>query len=97
MVLTHPLLEGWHKSCLRQCLGEYDIGVLFVPLDADAEPPVLQVLSPLMATNFKSFSELRRAAKPDWSGEVVVSVDVDAAVDALAVDISRKVNEIVDA
>lgn len=35
MVLTHPELEEWHKLAIRRAVGEYRIGVVFVPLYAE--------------------------------------------------------------
>jgi hypothetical protein len=32
MVLTHPELEAWHKDAIRDAIGEYGIGIIFVPL-----------------------------------------------------------------
>lgn len=37
LVVTHPLLEKWHKDAIRTGLGEHGIGVIFVPLHEDVE------------------------------------------------------------
>ena len=74
MVLTHPELEAWHKDAIRKATGEYDIGIIFVPLfkiDAEHddelekkgedELPVLRPLDPRTISGFTSFSALRAA------------------------------------
>ncbi|TVY62857.1 hypothetical protein LSUE1_G010372, partial [Lachnellula suecica] len=73
MVLTHPELAPWHKTSIREAVGEYGIGVIFVPLfrentapdDEDAneeELPVLRPLDPSTMSGFTSFNALMRAA-----------------------------------
>jgi hypothetical protein len=73
MVLTHPELEVWHKDVIRKAVGEYGIGVIFVPLyKADAKNdewekeeeedlPVLRPLDPRTISGFGSFDTLRAA------------------------------------
>jgi hypothetical protein len=75
MVLTHPELEAWHKDAIRNAVGEYGIGIIFVPLfKIDAEDddelenmeeddlPVLRPLDPSTISGFTSFDALRAAA-----------------------------------
>lgn len=75
MVLTHPELEPWHKDAIREATGEYDIGVIFVPLfkseaeqddgleeEEEDELPVLRPLDARMISGFTSFDALRAAA-----------------------------------
>jgi hypothetical protein len=74
MVLTHPELEAWHRDAIRRATGEYDIGIIFVPLyETDAEQddveeeeeeelPVLKPLDPRTISGFASFDALRAAA-----------------------------------
>lgn len=75
MVLTHPELEAWHKDAIRKSIGEYGIGIIFVPLfkiDAEHddeleemetdELPVLRPLDPRTVSAFTSFDALRAAA-----------------------------------
>ena len=75
MVLTHPELEAWHKDAIRKAIGEYGIGIIFVPLfkiDAEHddeldkkgndELPVLRPLDPRTISEFTSFDALRAAA-----------------------------------
>ena len=75
MVLTHPELEAWHKDAIREVIGEYGIGIIFVPLfkiDAEHddelekkgedELPVLRPLDPRTVSEFTSFNALRAAA-----------------------------------
>jgi len=76
MVLTHPELKAWHKDAIRQAVGEYGIGIIFVPLfkiDAEHddelekkgknELPVLRPLDPRTMSEFTSFDALRAAAR----------------------------------
>ncbi|RYP66004.1 hypothetical protein DL769_006161 [Monosporascus sp. CRB-8-3] len=53
VVVTHPDLENWHKDSIRRAVGEYGIGVIFVPL-YDEELPALKPLDPKTMTNFAS-------------------------------------------
>lgn len=75
MVLTHPEVEAWHKDAIREAIGEYGIGIIFVPLfkiDAEhddrlekkgkRELPVLRPLGPGTISEFTSFDALRAAA-----------------------------------
>ena len=75
MVLTHPELEAWHKDAIRRAVGEYGIGIIFVPLfkvDArsdnelektvEDEVPVLKPLDPKTISQFTTFDALRAAA-----------------------------------
>jgi hypothetical protein len=75
MVLTHPELETWHRDAIREATGEYDIGVIFVPLfkseaeqddglveEEEDELPVLRPLDARMISGFTSFDALRAAA-----------------------------------
>jgi hypothetical protein len=81
MVLTHPELEGWHKDAIREAIGEYGIGIIFVPLyntdaerdgeeekEEEEELPVLRPLDPRTISGFRSFDEFRAAAG-DGDGE----------------------------
>ncbi len=76
MVLTHPELEAWHKDTIREAIGEYGIGIIFVPLfkiDAEHddelekrgedEMPVLRPLDPRTISEFTSFDALRAAVR----------------------------------
>jgi gluconate kinase len=94
MVTTHPVLEQWHKDSIRHVVGEYGIGVIFVPLDQDDELPVLKPLDPRTMTSFGSLGSFGNAqlgaAKPaTLDEEIVLTVDTDAKVEDL-------IDEIVD-
>lgn len=97
LVLTHPQLDSQHKDCIRKAIAEYRIGVIFVPLEADADLPVLQPLDPRNMTSFGvfSFGTSRRAAR-DWDEEIVLTVDVGAKLDDLAQEIVDGVRAIMD-
>lgn len=75
MVLTHPELEAWHKDAIRKAVGEYGIGIIFVPLfkihaehddqldrEEEDELPVLIPLDPRTISGFTSFDALRATA-----------------------------------
>lgn len=75
MILTHPELEAWHRDAIRGAIGEYGIGIIFVPLFEDDaeydkglerkgndELPVLRPLGPSTMSEFTSFDALRAAA-----------------------------------
>lgn len=100
MVVTHPDLHSWHRTCIRMAVGEYGIGVIFIPLDHHAEPPVLRMLDPQTMTSFTSLSDFaaaRKAAQRDWSEEIVLSVDIEATVSDISEEIISGVQEIMNA
>lgn len=99
MVVTHPTLEQWHKDSIRKAVGEYGIGVVFVPLDdiGPDELPVLNPLDPRTMANFSSlvsFASTMRAA-PSLDNEVVLQVNVEAKVEDHIKDIVAGVGEII--
>ncbi|KAF1991359.1 hypothetical protein K402DRAFT_388774 [Aulographum hederae CBS 113979] len=82
MVLTHPAVERWCRDVIRGAVGEYGIGVVFVPLfkseDEEKELPggkneeELPVLIPLdrsVVSGFTSFDALRAAVEQREEGE----------------------------
>ncbi|CAN8097029.1 unnamed protein product [Discula destructiva] len=97
MVTTHPVLEQWHKDSIRHVVGEYGIGVIFVPLDEDEdededdELPVLKPLDPTKMTSFASLGSFSAAKQSAAGGsleeEIVLSVNVEANVEHLIEDI----------
>lgn len=102
MVVTHPVLEQWHKDSIRHVVGEYGIGIIFVPLDEQEEDdqdelPVLKPLDPRTMTNFGalggSFSSLQKTTA-SLDEEIVLKVDVKAKVERLIEDIVEGVRDI---
>jgi hypothetical protein len=97
MVVTHPDLEQWHKDSIREAVGEYSIGVIFVPLSEVEELPVLKPLDPKTMTSFGSFGTARKPAGATLGEEIVLRVNVEAKVEALIEDIVDGVREIMNA
>ncbi|MCJ1438521.1 hypothetical protein MMC27_007911 [Xylographa pallens] len=101
MVVTHPDLEKWHTDAIRKAVGEYGIGVVFVPLyDDEEELPVLKPLDPKTMTNFASlgsFGTAQKAAGVTLEEETVLRVNVEAKVEGLIEDIIDGVREIMNA
>ena len=101
MIVTHPDLEKWHKDSIRKAVGEYSIGVIFVPLYEDKELPVLlKPLDPKTMTSFVSlgsFGTLQKAAGATLDEEIVLRVNVEAQIDDLIEDIVDGVQEIMNA
>lgn len=95
-VTTHPILEPWHKLAIRNAVGDYGIGVIFVPLEGDGELPVLKPLDPRTMTSFGSFGSFGAAPKVQGSlkGEMVLTVDIDADVETIAAEIVDGVKDI---
>ncbi|KAH8593586.1 hypothetical protein B0O99DRAFT_626631 [Bisporella sp. PMI_857] len=87
LVLTHPELEKWHKTVIRQSVGEYGIGVIFVPLYEDGDLPVLKPLDPRAMTSFGSFDALKKSLGGSLDEETVLTVDVDANVEEVTEEI----------
>ncbi|KAK1977658.1 hypothetical protein LZ30DRAFT_731162 [Colletotrichum cereale] len=101
MVVTHPELERCHKESIRKTVGEYRIGVIFVPLDEDEddELPVLKPLDPRTMTSFSSLGSFL-ASRVGGGGvsleeETVLRVNVHANVEHLAEEIVDGVRDII--
>lgn len=100
MIVTHPELENWHKDSIRKAVGEYAIGVIFVPLYEDEELPVLKPLDPKTMTSFASlgsFGTAQKAVGATLDEEIVLRVNVEAKVEDLIEDIIDGVREIMNA
>lgn len=109
MVLTHPELSAWHKKAIRAAVGDYDIGVLFVPLYDDAEVdegeeefelPVLQPLDPTLMKSFPAFikGEPEGETRP-WDGlsrELKLHIDVSADVQGIIDQIVEGVKDVIE-
>ncbi|KAG8167987.1 hypothetical protein KVR01_003676 [Diaporthe batatas] len=107
MALTHPYIEKWHKMIIRQALGEYGIGVIFVPLykeqpdtqgEGDDETDDLPILRPLDPSSMSSFplsfgADRTVAGKPRGWASLDEEMQVATDVDA---DIETKIRNIVD-
>ena len=99
MVLTHPELETWHKLAIRTAVGDYGIGVIFVPLYAEDEDedeeedlPILQPLDPRTMTSFPvSFGSI--AKKTTGWGNLDEEMKLHISVNA---DVEGKITEIID-
>jgi hypothetical protein len=98
MVVTHPDLETWHKDSIRKAVGEYGIGVIFVPLYEDEKLPVMKPLDPETMTSFASFGfgTAQKAAGATLDEEIVLRVNVEANVEDLIEDIVAGVREIMN-
>ncbi|KAL9618290.1 MAG: hypothetical protein Q9160_007001 [Pyrenula sp. 1 TL-2023] len=103
MAVTHPELEQWHKDSIRKAVGEYRIGVIFVPLyeDEDYEPPVLRPLDPRTMTSFAALGSLGAARRAVTGAtleeEIVLRVDVQAKVEDLIEEVVDGVRDIMSA
>lgn len=101
LVLTHPQLDEWQRACIMRCVGEYSIGVMFVPLDveseeAEAEDGDLPILRPLDPTTMTSFGSFAPRPTRNWTEEIVVKANANAAVEDLAEEIIGKVQDVMD-
>lgn len=102
MVVTHPVLEQWHKDSIRHVVGEYGIGVVFVPLDQDEELPVLKPLDPRTMTSFGSLGSFGHVQGATTTGttlddEIVLTVNIEANVEDLTDDIVNGVRDLMSA
>jgi hypothetical protein len=99
MVVTHPELEGWHKESIRSSVGEYGIGVVFIPLGENEEEedlPLLKPLDPRTMTSFGSFMPLEKPPKT-LDEEIILRVDNGGNTEEIIEDIVSGVNEILQA
>ncbi|KAH6652000.1 hypothetical protein BKA67DRAFT_660772 [Truncatella angustata] len=90
LVLTHPPLKSWHKQTIRNAVGEYGIGVIFVPLDDDGEIPVLKPLDPRTMSSFGSFGAFgatQNRKGGSLNEEMLLRVDLDANVEGMIEEI----------
>jgi len=110
MVLTHPDVEAWHKDAIRNAVGEYGIGILFVPLFTIAvehkgelektekdELPVLKPFDPRTISGFTSFDALRAAAGVDDGNNLKYGKGKEGNLEeemVLEVDVRGSVEEI---
>lgn len=96
MVTTHYGLEKWHKESIRHAVGEYGIGVIFVPLEEDDELPVLRPLDPSSMTSFATLGSTTRqvASGRSLDEEIVLRVDIKATVEDLIKSIVDGAREI---
>ena len=98
MVLTHPELERWHKLCIKRVVGEYGVGVLFVPLYDDDDFPQLRPLDPRTMTSFASSfggpgggGGAGAASGGGLSADDVVRVDIDGDVGGITDEVVQGV------
>ena len=97
MTVTHPVLEKWHKDSIRKAVGEYGIGVIFVPLYEDEELPVLKPLDPKTMTSFTSlgsFSTAPKTTSATLDEETVLRVNIEGKVEDLIKEIVDGVRKI---
>ncbi|SPO01887.1 uncharacterized protein DNG_04560 [Cephalotrichum gorgonifer] len=75
LVVTHPLLEKWHRDAIRTGVGEYGIGVIFVPLheDIDREIRILNSLG--------CFATVPKLDRGTLDEEMELSADAEAKLD----------------
>ncbi|TVY38042.1 hypothetical protein LSUB1_G005274 [Lachnellula subtilissima] len=104
MVVTHPELEQWHKDSIMKAVGEYSIGVIYVPLhedeNEDEELPVLKPLDPRTMTSFAalgSFGAPRTAVGASLDEQIVLRVNVEGNIEEITEDIVEGVREIMSA
>jgi hypothetical protein len=108
MVLTHPKLEAWHKRAIRTVVGEYGIGVIFVPLENENEEeddeedlPILRPLDPRTMTSFSPMASSigRFATKArGWGNldeEIKLRIDTDADISGKTAEIIEGVREVI--
>ena len=97
MIVTHPELEGWHRGVIRRAVGEYGIGVIFVPLggeEEEGELPVLKPLDPRSMTSFGTFGDVKKMVGKSLDEEIMLRVDGGGSVEDIIEDIVSGVNEI---
>lgn len=105
MVITHPILEQWHKDSIRHAVGDYSIAVIFVPLDQEhQELPVLRPLDPRTMTRFESVNNnvLQDTTQKTVMGaslhvELVLNVDTELKVEDLSEEVIEGVRDIMNA
>lgn len=106
MVLTHPRLEGWCKDVIRKAVGEYGIGVIFVPLfeEEEEEEGEVPLLKAFEARDFQSFDAFREARLRYGKGkggrldeEMVLEIGVEGSVDEIIEEVLVGVRDVMSA
>ncbi|KAK6083172.1 hypothetical protein SCUP234_04000 [Seiridium cupressi] len=87
LVLTHPQLETWHKDAIRTATKDYGIGIIYVPLYEDDDLPVLKPLDPKTMTSFGSFGGPKKVGPSNADEEIILRIDTQANVEAIADEI----------
>jgi hypothetical protein len=107
MVLTHPELDQYHRLAIRTAVGEYGIGVIFVPLYGDLEEeededeedlPVLRPLDPTTMTNFPSLPgalAMGMRGSGNLDTEMKLRVNVDAGIEGKIIEIINGVRDMI--
>lgn len=102
MVLTHPELERWHRTAIRTSVGDYGIGVLFVPLDEEEgemveDLPILRPLDPMTMSSFP-ISVDRNSIAAAGSGlhdeEIQILIEVNEDVESKTAQIIASVRDV---
>jgi hypothetical protein len=83
LVVTHPKLDDWHRSCIQNTLGD------FVPLDEDDDLPVLKPLDPTTIMSFDQLSQVHRGE----SATFTLRVETDGTVKEIIYQIVLEINE----
>lgn len=102
MVLTHPELERWHKSAIRTAVGDYGIGVIFVPLQKGEEDeenylPCLRPLDPKTMSTFPASIGHDAKSNGESGGmgrEMTISVDSNDDVESKTLGIIEAVKDV---
>jgi len=94
LVVTHPKVESWHRQCIRKAVGDYGIGVIFVPLDVNEEPPLLKPMDPRSMTSFGPLLGAFGTVRSSWGEEVSLEVNIDANIEDIAQEIVDSVRDI---
>ncbi|KAH6680030.1 hypothetical protein F5X68DRAFT_212489 [Plectosphaerella plurivora] len=77
LVVTHPELDSWHKECIATSVGDYGIGVIFVPLYEDDNLPVLKPLDPRSMTSFDQLPQVGGVAE----SAITLRIEIDGKVE----------------
>jgi hypothetical protein len=104
LVLTHPELDSWHKLAIRTAVGDYGIGVIFVPLygedEEEGEEEDLPILRPLdrttMTSTPASFGTFSKKAR-GWGsldGEMKLRIDANSSVERKTAEIIEGVRDV---
>ncbi|KAF9873983.1 hypothetical protein CkaCkLH20_08717 [Colletotrichum karsti] len=98
MVVTHPELQQWHKDSIRKTVGEYGIGIIFVPLceEEDDDLPVLTPLDPRTMTSFACLGSFNLIRAMTLEEETVLRVNVEGKVEDIIDEIIDQTRQIMD-
>lgn len=97
LVLTLPVLANWSKQAIRDALGEYGIGVIYLHLyeEEEEEEEELPILQPLSHLTMSSFGAGKQRGWGNLTEEMKIVVDTNQPVNKQASEVTEDIQFII--